>query len=163
MAILFCLPCVYDLVTVSWYIYHSFTVPLHNPIGRQMPAIRVVQRDCHWGLKNGGNSHWSREPILQWGTRQSQHLFRPANHKSVMPANWRPCLLPHWHSYCHHQAGTVWQSIHICITSLGQSGIECNNDLCPEITGQYYAVTRPHTIDMDMLAYCHALTYKGRD
>ena len=32
----------------------SFTVPLHSPNGRHLPAVRVVQRDCHWGLKNGG-------------------------------------------------------------------------------------------------------------
>ena len=76
----------------------SFTVPLHSPNGRQLPAVRAVQRDCHWGLKNGGNSHWSCEPIMQWGTRQSQSIFRLTNHKSVMPANWRPCPIQ---SYCH--------------------------------------------------------------
>ena len=62
----------------------SFTVPLHSPNSRHLPAVRTVQRDCHWGLKNGGNSHWSREPITQRGTRQSQSIFRPANHKSVV-------------------------------------------------------------------------------
>ena len=41
----------------------------------------AVQRDCHWGLKNVGNSHWSREPIMQWGNRQSQSKFKPTNHK----------------------------------------------------------------------------------
>ena len=73
----------------------SFTVPLHSPHGSHLPAVRAAQRDCHWGLKNGGNSHRSREPIMQWGTRQSQSIFRPASHKRVIPANWRPCLLPH--------------------------------------------------------------------
>ena len=82
----------------------SFTVPLHGPNGR--PAVRAVQRDCHWGLKNSGNSHWSCKPIMQWGTRQSQSIFGPTNHKRVMPANWRPCFLPHWQSYCH-QVRTV--------------------------------------------------------
>ena len=62
--------------------------------GRQLPVVRGVQRDCHWGLKNGGNSYWSRESIMQWGTRQSQSLSRLTNHKRVMPANWRPCLIP---------------------------------------------------------------------
>ena len=81
----------------------SFTVPLH---GRQLTAVRAVRRDCHWGLKNSGNSHWSHEPIMHWGTRQSQSIFRPNNHKRVMPDNWRPCLIPHWQSYCH-QARTV--------------------------------------------------------
>ena len=56
--------------------------------------------------KKGGNSHWSREPIMQWGIRQSQSIFRPTNHKSVMPDNWRPSLIPNWQSYCH-QAGNV--------------------------------------------------------
>ena len=32
---------------------------------------------------------------MQWGTGQSQSIFRPTNHKRVMPANWRPCLIPH--------------------------------------------------------------------
>ena len=27
-----------------------------------LSAVRAVQRDCHWSLKNGGNSHWSYEP-----------------------------------------------------------------------------------------------------
>ena len=77
---------------------YSFTVP--------MDSIRAVQSDCHGGLKNDGNSHWSREPIMQLGTRQSQSIFRPTNHKSLMPANWRPYLIPHWQSY-RHQARTV--------------------------------------------------------
>ena len=63
----------------------SFTVPLHSPNDRHLPVVRAVQRD--WGLKNGGNSHWSREPIMQWGTRQSQSIFRPTNYKRVMPVN----------------------------------------------------------------------------
>ena len=74
----------------------SFTVHLHSPNSR--PAVRAVQRDCHWGLKNGKNSHWSCKPIIQWGTRQSQYIFRLTNHKRIMPADWRPCLLPHWQS-----------------------------------------------------------------
>ena len=63
----------------------SFTIPLHSPNGRRLPVVRAIQRDCHWDLKNGGNSHRSREPIMQWGTRQSQSIFRPTNHKSVIP------------------------------------------------------------------------------
>ena len=78
---------------VSWFI-DSLTVPLHSPNSRQLPAITAVQKDCHWGLKNSGNSHWSREPIMQWGTRQSQSVLRSTNHKRVMPANWRTCLIP---------------------------------------------------------------------
>ena len=54
----------------------SFTVPLHSPSGRNLPAVRAVQGDGHWGLKNGGNSYWSRELIMQWSARQSQCIFR---------------------------------------------------------------------------------------
>ena len=73
----------------------SFTFPLHSPNARQMSAVRAVQGDCHWGLKNGGNSHRSRQPIMQWATRQSQSIFRPTNYKSVMTANkiWWLCLV----------------------------------------------------------------------
>ena len=79
-----------------WCIVDSFTVPLHSPNGRHLPAVMAMQRDCHWGLKNGGNSHWSREPTMQWGTKQPQSIFKSTNHKNAMP-----CLIPHWQSYCH--------------------------------------------------------------
>ena len=62
----------------------TFTVHLHRPNHRHLP--KAVQRDCHWGLKNGGNSHWSCETIMQWGTRQSQSICRPTNHKSSYQA-----------------------------------------------------------------------------
>ena len=39
-------------------------------------AVTAVQRDGHGGLKNGGNSHRSRERIMQWSTRQYQSIFR---------------------------------------------------------------------------------------
>ena len=61
------------------FLIDTFTVPLHRPNGRQ-PAVRAVQRDCHWGLKN--SSHWSCEPIMQWGIGQSQTIFTPTNHKA---------------------------------------------------------------------------------
>ena len=62
-------------------LFHS---PLaHGPIGRLVSAVTAVQRDCHWGLKNDGNSHWSRGHIMQWGSKQSQSIFRPTNHKNV--------------------------------------------------------------------------------
>ena len=94
-------------------LFHS---PLAQPYWKAF-AVKAVRRDCHWGLKNSGNSHWSCQPIMQWGTRQSWSIFRPTNpkrmmpanwrpwlpttHKRVMPANWRPWRLPHWQSYCH--------------------------------------------------------------
>ena len=89
---------------MSWRLeLDSFKVPLHSP------AVRAVQRDCHWGLKIAQNSHWPREPIMQRGTRQSQSILRSSNNKSAMSTNWRPCLIPHWQSYCH-QARAVQQS-----------------------------------------------------
>ena len=42
----------------------SFTVSLHNPNGRQMPAIKVVQGYCQWLLKNIGNSYQSCYPFV---------------------------------------------------------------------------------------------------
>ena len=50
--------------------------------GRHFPVVRAVQGDCH-GDFYGGNSHWSREPTMQWRTWQSQSIFRPTNHKSA--------------------------------------------------------------------------------
>ena len=76
----------------SWL--DHFTVPLHSPNDKHLPAVRAVQRYCYWGVENGGNSHWSCEPTMQGGTRQSQSIFRPTNHNRVMPANRRPCLIP---------------------------------------------------------------------
>ena len=45
-------------------------------------------------IKNGGNSHRSCDPTMQWGTRQSQHIFRATDHKREMQANWMSCLIP---------------------------------------------------------------------
>ena len=52
-------------------------------------------------LKNGGNSHWSREPTMLWGTEQSQSISRPTSYKKVISAKWRPRLLTRWQSFCH--------------------------------------------------------------
>ena len=49
-------------------------------------AVTAVQRDGHGGLKNGGNSHRSRERIMQWSTRQYQSIFRRWSQKGD---NWR--------------------------------------------------------------------------
>ena len=64
---------------------------------------------CKGTVTRVWNSQWSHELITQWGTSQSQSIFRPTNHRSAMPANWRPCFIPHWQSY-YHQARTVKQS-----------------------------------------------------
>ena len=41
---------------------------------------------------------------MQWGTRQSQSIFRPTNHKRVMPVNWpnSPHNLPVPYPTMHH-------------------------------------------------------------
>ena len=49
----------------------SFTVSLHSPNGRHLPAIRAVQGDCQLPLKNNGNSHWSCEQVMQHDMKQS--------------------------------------------------------------------------------------------
>ena len=88
----------------------SFTVPLHSP----MPAFRAVQRDCHCGLKNGANSHWSYQPIMQWGTRQSQSIFRPTNHKRVMPANRSISQISQCIRQISHNTSFCNRNVHIC-------------------------------------------------
>ena len=81
-------------LVIDWYV-DFFIVLLHSPNGRQMPAVRDLQRNCHWGSKKKrGNSHWSHEPMMQWDTRKSQSIFRPTDHKRMMPASWWTCLLP---------------------------------------------------------------------
>ena len=50
---------------------------------------------------------WKFTPVKWLG--QSKSIFKPTNHKRVMPANWTPCLTSHSKFYCH-QARTVKQS-----------------------------------------------------
>ena len=54
------------------------------------------QNDCHRPFKNGGNFHQSRKHRMHcnWGF---PHTYQ-GHHKRVMPANWGPCLIPHWQS-----------------------------------------------------------------
>ena len=87
----------------------SFTVSLHSTNGRHLPAVRALQRDCQLPLKIGGNSHWSHEPIRHciWGVIKS--IFASADHTASNAANYKPCLITHWQSYCH-QVRTVKQS-----------------------------------------------------
>ena len=110
----------------------SFTISLHSPNGRQMPAIRAVQGDCQWPLKNGGNSHWSRshEPTMHcmWGVPQS--IFGSANHTANNSANRRPCLIAHWQSYCH-QVRTVKQSM--SVLTHGWQSAALRNYKCKDI------------------------------
>ena len=62
-----------------------------------LPAVRAVQGDYQWPMKmvKIPTCHeWAHNPLQ---LRQSQSIFRQTNHKTVMPANWSPCLIPHWH------------------------------------------------------------------
>ena len=137
-------------VVPLYVILDSFTVPLHSPNNRHLPAVRAVQRDCHWSLKNGGNSHWSREPITQWGTRQSQSIFRPTNHKgwcqrieghvsyptgSPIATGFGLCSSPMSHSTCPMFQGGY------NLISISESMATCTSvmlgDQCPEVEVSY--------------------------
>ena len=71
----------------------SFTVSLHSPNGRLLPAVWAVQGGCQWPVKNGENSHPSHEQriLCDWGIPQP--IFRPANQERAMPDSWRPCFI----------------------------------------------------------------------
>ena len=87
----------------------SFTVSLHIPYGRHLPAVRDVQGDCQQPLKNCGNFHWSHKPIMHcmWGGPRS--IFWSANHWVRNTENRSHVLYPTEQSYCR-QARTVKQS-----------------------------------------------------
>ena len=86
--------------SMFWTLYTIFLVPLHSPNDRHLPVVKAVQRDCQWRLKNVGSSHRSREPAMQWGTGQSQPIFRPTSEKTVIDTSQlavmshTPVLLP---------------------------------------------------------------------
>ena len=72
----------------------SFTVSLHSH------NVRDVQVDCQWPSRR-----WKFPPVTRVHNalphKQSCPIFRATNHKTVMPANWRPCLIRvicHWQS-----------------------------------------------------------------
>ena len=92
--------CEHSVLLVVPGVLDPFTVLLHSPNGRHLSM----------GSENRGNSHRSPGPITQWSTRLSQSIFRPTNHKSLMPANWKPCLILNWQSY-YQQVRTVSQSM----------------------------------------------------
>ena len=79
---------------------------LHSPKSSHLPAIRAVQGDCQWPLKNGGNCLQSPGSRIYCNQCIPWYTFRPANHKRAMSTNMSPCLIPHWQSYSH-QARTV--------------------------------------------------------
>ena len=74
--------------------------------------MAAVQGDCHWNLKNSGNSHWVHELIMQFScSRQSQSIFRLTNYKSVMPSNSCPQADCHAHAhfgFAHRQQPLRW-------------------------------------------------------
>ena len=41
-----------------------FTVSLHSTNGRHWPAVRAVEGDCQWPLKNSANSHRSHDTTM---------------------------------------------------------------------------------------------------
>ena len=71
-----------NVLTVRHRPLNSFTVPLHSPDDRHLLVVRAVQRDCHWSLRNSANSHWSREPIMQWALGNPiVYIDQPITHK----------------------------------------------------------------------------------
>ena len=70
----------HKVITIISIDIDSFTVFLHSPNGRHLPAVRAVQGDCQWPLKME-NSHRSREPTMHCDTEQSQPIFIPTHHK----------------------------------------------------------------------------------
>ena len=49
---------------LCWSRIDSFTVSLHSPNGRHLPAIRALQGDCQGPLTNAGNFHWPCKPTI---------------------------------------------------------------------------------------------------
>ena len=61
----------FTLAGTTWLLwrYDCFTVSLHSPYGRHLPAVGAVQGHCQMPLKNGWNSHQSHEHRMRcdWG------------------------------------------------------------------------------------------------
>ena len=88
----------------------SFTVSLHSPNARQMPAVRTVQGDYQWALKDGGNSHWSRQTIhCDWDT-SNLYLDQPISQDSYPTSGLMP---PRTVQQCRksviHEVPVKWQ------------------------------------------------------
>ena len=63
------------------------TVPVHSPNGRHLPAVRAVQKDCHWGLKNGARGLWKSIVIGVAG--HAIHYWR---------RTWKVGCIVFWHN-----------------------------------------------------------------
>ena len=51
---------------------------------------------------------------MQWGNRQSQFIFRPSNHKGMMPANRPISPIPQCIRKISHNAPFCNRNVHIC-------------------------------------------------
>ena len=66
-----------------------------SPCTALMSGIfRAVQGDCQWPLKNGGNSHWSHDPIMHQMSGVPRSIYRSTNYTAGNTANWRPTDIP---------------------------------------------------------------------
>ena len=92
---------------LSWSLIDCFTIPLHSPNSRHMPATRAVQWDCHWLLKIGGNSNQSQKPTMlcDWGN-PNLYFDQP------ITKGWCWLTGSHCQSYCH-RARTKQQSMNV--------------------------------------------------
>ena len=70
---------------------------LRTSAWRVFPAAVAVQVDCQRPFKTGEISSWHMYCSLP--RIDYRFIFRPANHKTVTPDNWRIYLIPHWQSY----------------------------------------------------------------
>ena len=69
-----------------------------NPNGRNFSAVTAVQRDCEWPLKNGENSHRSRESTIHSDGGNSnlyldQSVINKANLRDLVAATGLAILL----------------------------------------------------------------------
>ena len=69
----------------------SSTISMHSTMSRHLPAVRVVQGDCRWPLKNGGKSHCPYAPIMHHMQGIPPPIFRSANHTADNTAACRAC------------------------------------------------------------------------
>ena len=84
-------------VSMSWLHHrrnHSFPLEWQLTTLSKSPCISLC---CARGLSVASVKWWKFLPVMQshyplW-LRQSQHVLRPTNNKSVMPASWRSCVL----------------------------------------------------------------------
>ena len=84
-----------------------FTLPLHSPNSKHLPAVRAVQRDCHWLLKNGWNSIQSQKPTMLCNRGNPNLYFNQPNTKG-----WCQLIGGHCQSFVH-KVRAVQQSMSV--------------------------------------------------